>query len=140
MKVYTDASFDDKNKIAGIGVCIVDGYKQRTYAVWTKARTINEAELFAIHLGSILSEGKGVIYTDSQTAISYINNQVKEKPRTQEQWLNHKYCQYWAYQIRKRKISVEKIKGHLNHFQTHQLCNNMADILAKAGRAKFYER
>lgn len=140
MKIYTDASFDDRNKIAGIGICIVDGYKQKNYSVYTKARTINEAELFAIHLGSILSEGKGVIYTDSQTAVSYINNQIKDKPRTQDQWLNHKYCQYWAYQIRRRKISVEKIKGHKNYFQTHQLGNNMADLLSRAGRAKFYEK
>lgn len=140
MKVWTDASFDEKLGIAGIGIFIQDGQKQRTFAVNTKSRTINEAELFAIHLGSILSEGKGVIYTDSQTAIQYINNQIMDKPRTQAQWLNHKYCQYWACQIRKRGIQVEKIKGHLNYFQKHQLGNNMADILAKMGRAKFYEK
>lgn len=140
MKTYVDASLDEKRKIAGIGICIVDGYKQKTYSVYIKARTINEAELFAIHLGSILSEGKGIIYTDSATAISYIQHQIKDKPRTKEQWLNHKYCEYWAYQIRRRKIAVEKIKAHLNRYQTHQLGNNMADLLAKAGRAKFYER
>lgn len=140
MKIFTDASFDDKRKIAGIGICIQDGYKQRIFSIWTPARTINDAELYAIHIASILSEGRGVIYTDSQTAISYINDQIKDKPRTKEQYLNHMQCRYWASQIKRRKIQVEKIKGHKKLFQTHQLGNNLADLLARTGLAKYYER
>ncbi len=138
MIAYSDASYDEQKKVAGIGVYIKDGYRERVFSVWIKSRTVNEAELFAIHLASILTEGKAVIYTDSQTAISYINKEIKEKPRSKEQWLNHKYCQYWAAQINRRKINVRKIKGHLKLFQEHQLGNNMADLLAKKGRAKFY--
>lgn len=82
IKAYTDASFDEKRGIAGIGVVIKDGLKERVFSVWTKARAVNDAELFAIHLASILTEGKGIIYTDSQTAISYINGEIKDKPRT----------------------------------------------------------
>lgn len=140
MKIYTDASFDEKRKIAGIGICIEDNYKQRIFSLWTKARTINDAELYAIHIASILSEGRGIIYTDSQTAISYIKGEIKDKPRTKEQYLNHMQCKYWAAQIKRRKIQVEKIKGHKKVYQTHQLGNNMADLLARAGRAKYYEK
>ena len=140
MKIYTDSSFDNKNGIAGIGVLIINGQKRRSISTWIKCRTNNEAELFAIHLASILTHGNGVIYTDSQTAISYINKEIKDKPRTKEQFLNHKYCEYWAYQIRKREIQVDKIKAHTNNFQTHYIHNRQADLLANEGRAKFYEQ
>ena len=140
IKAYTDASFDEKRGIAGIGVVIKDGLKERVFSVWTKARAVNDAELFAIHLASILTEGKGVIYTDSQTAISYINGEIKDKPRTREQYLNHKQCEFWAYQIRRRGVAVEKIKAHQHNMQVHSLGNRMADLLAQTGRGKFYER
>lgn len=141
MKIYTDASFDEKRGIAGIGILIRNGMKERTYSVWMKARTNNEAELFAIHLAAILSEGKGTIYTDSQTAISYIKNEIKDKPRTPEQYINHKHCEFWAYQIRRRKeLVIEKIKAHENKFQLGCIGNRRADLLAQEGRAKFYAR
>lgn len=140
MKAYCDASFDDKKGIAGIGVVIENGSKRRVVSNWIKARSNNEAELFAIHLASILTEGKGEIYTDSQTAISYINGEIKDKPRTREQYIRHKFCEFWAYQIRKCGITVEKIKAHQHKFQTHSMGNRMADLLANEGRAKFYER
>lgn len=138
MQIYCDASFDEKNNIAGIGISIIDGQKRRTFSNWIKVRTINEAELFAIYLAGILSEGKGNIYTDSQVAISYIENNIKEKNRTKEQFLNHKYCEYWAYKIRKKGIHPEKIKAHQKVFQLHPMGNRMADLLANEGRAKFY--
>lgn len=140
MKAYVDASFDDKRKIAGVGIFIKDGQKERVFSVWTRAKAINDAELFAIHLASILLQGQGVIYTDSQTAISYINNQIKDKPRTHEQYLNHMQCRYWAKQISRRGIQVEKIKGHVKNFNKHFIGNNLADLLAKGGRSQFYER
>lgn len=140
IKAYCDSSFDDKKGIAGIGITIIDGQKRRTICNWIKCRTNNEAELFAIHLSSILTHGKGIIYTDSQTAISYINKEIKDKPRTKEQYLNHKHCEYWAYQIRRRGVKIEKIKAHTHNFQTHYIHNRQADLLAREGRAKFYER
>lgn len=140
MKTYCDASFDDKNKVAGIGIVVDDGYKRRTFAVFTKARTNNEAELFAIHIASILNEGKGVIYTDSMNAIQMIKGDIRDKQRTREQWINYKHCMFWAVQIRRRKIKVEKIKAHSTQFKTHLMGNNLADCLAREGRSKFYER
>ncbi|MBE6445253.1 MAG: hypothetical protein E7019_04275 [Alphaproteobacteria bacterium] len=139
MIIYCDSSFDERNKIAGVGITIVDGQKRRTFSNWVKARTNNEAELFAIYLAGILSGGKGTIYTDSQVAISYIENTIKDKNRTREQFLNHKYCEYWAYHIRKMGIIPQKIKAHQHVFQTHSMGNRMADLLANEGRAKYYE-
>lgn len=139
MKIYTDASFDQKEGIAGIGILIKDGLKERVHSTWTKANNINEAELFAIYIAGILSEGRGTIYTDSQSAISYINNEVKEKPRTKEQYLNYMQCKFWASKINKLgNISIEKIKAHEHKFQIHSLGNRRADLLAQEGRSKFY--
>lgn len=139
VKAYCDSSYDEKRGIAGIGVVIYNGSKRSVVANWIKAQSNNEAELFAIHLASILTEGKGVIYTDSQTAISYIKGEIKDKPRTREQYIRHKHCEYWAYQIRKRGIIPEKIKAHQNYFQTHYIGNRLADLLAQEGRSKYYE-
>ena len=110
------------------------------YSNWIKAHSNNEGELFAIHLASILTEGKGEIYTDSQVAISYIKGEIKDKPRTKEQYIRHKHCEFWAYQIRRRGIMPEKIKAHQKVYQTHSIGNRLADLLANEGRAKFYER
>lgn len=140
IKAYTDSSYDEKRKIAGIGIVIEKGQKRKITSTWIKAQSNNEAELFAIHLASILTEGKGVIYTDSQTAISYIKGEIKDKPRTKEQYIRHKHCEFLAYQIRRRGIMPEKIKAHQHKFQTHSMGNRMADLLANEGRAKFYER
>lgn len=140
MKAYCDASFDDKKCIAGIGITIIDGQKRRMYSSWIKAKTINEAELFAIHLAGILISANGEIYSDSQTAISYVKGEIKPKVRSPEQYINHKRCEFWAYQIRNRGIIPEKIKAHENIFQVHSIGNRMADLLAREGRAKFYDR
>lgn len=140
IKAYCDSSFDEKRGIAGIGIVIENGSKRRIVSHWVKVKSNNEAELAAIHITSILTEGKGVIYTDSQTALSYIEGNIKDKPRTKEQYIRHKHCEYYAYQIRKRGIKVEKIKAHQKLLQTHSLGNRLADLLANEGRAKFYER
>ena len=140
IKAYCDSSFDEKQGIAGIGVIVEDGSKRRMVSNWIKARSNNEAELFAIYLADILTEGKGTIFTDSQTAISYIECDIKEKPRTREQFIRHKYCEYWACLIRKRNIRPQKIKAHQKVFQTHSIANRFADLAANEGRAKFYER
>ena len=140
MKTYCDSSFDEHKGVAGIGVTVIDGEKRRTYSAWIKANSNNEAELFAIHLASILCEGKGIIYTDSQCALNYIRGDVKDKPRTREQYINHKYCEYWAKQIQRRGIAAEKIKAHQKGFDVHSMGNRIADLLANEGRAKFYAR
>ena len=140
VKAYCDSSFDERRQIAGIGIIIEQGTKKRVISNWIKARSNNEAELFAIHLAGILTENKGVIYTDSQVAIDYIEGRVKDKPRTKEQYMRHKQCEYWAYQIKRRDLAVKKIKAHQTVFQTHSMGNRLADLLANEGRAKYYER
>ena len=140
MKAYCDSSFDEKKGIAGIGIVIENGTKRRLVSNWIKARSNNEAELYAIYLACILTENNGVIYTDSQTAIEYIKHDIKDKPRNIEQYLRHKHCEYWALKIRKQNVKIEKIKAHQHVFQTHSLGNRFADLAANEGRAKFYER
>ena len=140
IKAYCDSSFDDKCGIAGIGIIIDNGIKRKLFSVWMQARSNNEAELFAIHLASILTAGEGIIYTDSQVAIDYVERGVKDKPRNHEQFIRHKCCEYWAYQIKRRGIQLEKIKAHQRVFQTHSIGNRFADLAANEGRAKFYER
>lgn len=140
IKAYCDSSFDEKNGIAGIGIVIENGSKRRVVSNWIKVKSNNEAELAAIHIASILTQGEGIIYTDSQTAISYVEGNIKDKPRTKEQFIRHKHCEYYAYQIRKRGIKIEKIKAHTHNFQIHSLGNRLADLLANEGRAKYYER
>ena len=38
------------------------------------------------------------------------------------------------------EVNIEKVKAHEKKYQKLSLGNNMADLLAKNGRAKFYER
>lgn len=139
IEAYTDATID-KRGIAGIGIVIIDNDKRKEYALFTKCRTINGAELQAIHLANILTHGQAKIYTDSQVAIFYINNQIKEKPRTHEQYLNHLECKYWAYQIRKSRIEVNKVKAHTGHHNEQAGNNKLADTLAMLGSLKYREK
>ena len=142
MKIYTDASYDDKKGIAGMGIVVCKGQNRITISNWGNFKSINEAELFAIYQGCILSGGEPCeIITDSQTALEYIERDIKDKPRTKEQYIRHKHCEFWAYKIRKFKnITFAKIKGHQHNFQTQSMGNRLADVLANEGRAKFYER
>lgn len=137
---YTDSSFDERQNVAGIGILVKEGEKERIYSTWIKAYSNNEAELFAIYLAGILAEQKGVIYTDSQVAIDYIQGNIKDKPRTREQYIRHRHCELVAYKIRRLGLDIGKLKGHRHVYQGHAIGNNIADLLAKAGRAKFYER
>ena len=139
IEAFTDATID-KRGIAGIGIVIIDNGRRKEYALFTKCRTINGAELHAIHLANILTHGQAKIYTDSQTAIFYINNQIKEKPRTREQYLNHLECKYWAYQIRKSYIEVCKVKAHTGHRNEQAANNKLADTLAMLGSLKYKEK
>lgn len=139
MEIYTDASFDEKRGVAGIGLLIRKGAKQTNISNWIPAPDNNYAELWAIYMASILMSGRdGVIYTDSQTALSYIKNEIKEKPRTKEQYERHQRMRLLAYKVRKLNPKVEKVKGHESKYQEKPLSNNMADLLAKFGRSKYY--
>ena len=142
MKIYTDASMDMNNNIAGIGILVCKGARRDFISNWVEAKSINEAELKAIEIACILSGGEPCeIITDSQTALQYIQKGIKDKPRTQEQYIRHKHCELVAYKIRKwDNVTFAKIKGHQDNFQTQSMGNRLADVLASEGRAKFYER
>lgn len=140
MEIWTDASFDQKRKVAGWGVVIKDGQKERNYSNWIPVENINLAEMFAIHTACVLSGGKEcTIYTDSQTALAYINGNVRDdKPRTKEQYYNHQRMKFWAYKIRKFNTNIEKVKAHQKNMHLPSLFNNESDINAKKGLGKFY--
>ena len=141
MEIFTDCSYDAKRKIAGIGILIKDGVKQKTISNWIPAPDNNFGEIWAVYLAGILMGGKeGTIYTDSQTALAYINNKVTEKPRTHEQYVRHQQMKLMGYKIRKLGIKAEWVKGHVHNFQKDAISNSLADLLAKQGRSKFYSR
>ena len=141
MEIFCDSSFDDKNKIAGIGLLIKDGVKQRAISNWVKAPNNNFGEIWAIYQAAILMGGKdGVIYTDSQSALAYVENRVREKPRSKEQYENHQRMRLMGYKIRKLGVKVEWVKGHDKQMKNSSLSNNMADLLAKMGVTKFHNR
>lgn len=139
MEIFCDCSFDSKNKVAGIGLLIKDGVKQKTISNWIQAPDNNFGEIWAVYQAAILMGGRdGVIYTDSQTALAYIQNKVKDKPRTREQYENHQRMRLMGYKIRKLKANVEWTRGHVGNFQQKSVDNALADCLAKQGRSKFY--
>lgn len=139
MEIFCDCSFDSKNKIAGIGLLIKDGVKQRTISNWIQAPDNNFGEIWAVYQAAILMGGRdGVIYTDSQTALAYVQDRVKDKPRTREQYENHQRMRLMGYKIRKLKANVEWTKGHVGNFKQKSVDNALADCLAKQGRSKFY--
>lgn len=139
MEIFCDCSFDSKNKIAGIGLLIKDGVKQKTVSNWIQAPDNNFGEIWAVYQAAILMGGRdGVIYTDSQNALAYVQNRVKDKPRTREQYENHQRMRLMGYKIRKLKANVEWTKGHVGNFKQKSVDNALADCLAKQGRSKFY--
>ena len=142
MKIFTDASYDDKRKIAGIGIYIVKGASNRTISHWIETDNVNHAELWAIYQASILGSCRDcTIYTDSLTAIQYVEGREKpDKLRTREQYIRHKQMQFLAYQIRRLKPNLQWTKGHKKYYQENAIGNQIADNLSKLGRAKFYEK
>lgn len=141
MKIFVDASLDEKRGVAGIGIYVVRGASHRAISQWFRTDDVNEAELWGIYQAAILGHGKDcTIYTDSQTALSYVQKTVKDKPRTVEQFFRHKRMEWLACQVRRLNPKVEWIRGHCKYFQELPIGNNVADMMAKDGRRKFYEQ
>lgn len=139
MKIFVDASLDEKRGVAGIGLFVKRGASSRAISNWYKTDDVNEAELWGIYQASILGHGKDcTIYTDSMTALAYVNREVKDKPRTVEQYFRHKKMEWLACQIRRLKPKVEWVRGHCKYYQELPIGNNVADMMAKNGRAKYY--
>jgi ribonuclease HI len=142
MRIFVDGSYDDKRKVGGWGLIKEHhGHFGKPISNYGKFDSINETELFAIYEACILSGGAECeIITDSQTALSYIKGEIKDKPRTHEQYIRHKHCEFWACKIRKfTNCTFTKQKAHQSHYQRKSLGNRMADLSAKDGLAKFYE-
>ena len=142
MKCYVDSSFDDKRKVAGIGIVIQNGEKQQVYSHWIPCNSNNYGELWAVYIASILTHGKqGVIYTDSECALAYLENRINpERPRTQAQYIEHQKMRVLAYKVNRLHPNVQKVKAHTRQFKFLAIGNAMADLCAKNGRAKFYAR
>lgn len=143
--IYTDSSYNEANQVAGIGCVAIEGEKRRIFSTYHKLSSNNEGELFAIWYALLIYPNKPVkVYTDSQTAISYINGNVREdKPLTLKQRENRARLRILAYkinQLRKNNPSfqIEHIKAHTNRYQVHYIQNQIADLLAKEGIAKFF--
>lgn len=140
MRVYCDSAYNDRLKVAGIGIVIQKDGHERTYSYFVKCASNNLGELYAIKLAGIIAEGKGIIYTDSMHAINYIKgNFNKDKPRTLAQYIEMKRNELVAYEIRAQQLQIEHIKGHQHNFQLHSMGNRLADLLAKRGIAKYIE-
>ena len=138
MDIFTDCSYNSKLGIAGIGIYIKDGVKQRAVSNWIPAPDNNYGEIFGIYIAGILMGGKdGTIYTDSQTAMAYINDAVKEKPRNKEQYERHQRMRLIGYKIRKLGVKVAWVKGHQHNLQKMAVDNSLADNFAKQGISKY---
>lgn len=139
IEVYVDSSFDDKRGVAGIGIVVQKGLKQRIISTFLHCPSNNYGELFAIYLGAILTHGQGIIYTDSEAALKYINGEINpNKPRTKEQYYNYQMMKVLAYKINLLKPNVQKVKAHTGQMKFLSIGNAMADILSKQGRVKYY--
>lgn len=141
IKAFVDASYDNAKKVCGIGIFIQDGVKQRTVSNWLQTDSNNYGELWAIYTACILLHGKdATVYTDSQTALQYLTTGVKDKPRTREQYIRHRNMQVLAYKIKKLGVAVSKVKAHQRTCNSSATSNNVADMLARLGRSKYYEK
>ena len=139
MIAYCDSSFDDKRGVAGIGIVIQDGEKQRIFSNWIHCKSNNYGELWAIYITAILTSGQATIYTDSESALAYINNKINpDRPRTQAQYIEHQKMRVLAYKVNRLHPKVEKVKAHTRQFKFLSIGNALSDLLAKQGRAKFY--
>lgn len=140
MRVFCDSSFDQKRNLCGIGIYIENGQHHHTISHTIPATDNNVGEIWAVYIAAILSFGKDcTIYTDSITAIAYINNRQNDtKERTPAQQHLHDLLKTYGYKIRVLRPRVAWTKGHQHKFQEIALGNGIADLLAKYGRAKYY--
>lgn len=139
-RIFCDSSFDEKRQVCGIGIYIENGQHHHTISHSIPATDNNIGEIWAVYIAAILSFGAGyTIYTDSITALAYINNQQNEtKERTPTQQRLHNILKTYGHKIRVLRPTVQWTKGHQHKFQEIALGNGMADLLAKYGRARYY--
>lgn len=143
MNIWCDSSYDEARKIAGIGIIAErNGVFGKPISFWHRCEDNNEGELFAIYISAVKSGGEPcTIYSDSQMAIDYINGTYQPKqPMSEKRLKQHIKMRMLAHKIRKvsDNISFEWTKGHRQVYQKKSLGNNICDLMAKMGRAKYY--
>lgn len=132
MEIFCDCSYNEKKKVAGIGLLIKEDGEEIRLSNWIPAEDNNFGEMWAVYQAAIIMGGrKGTIYTDSQTALSFIRGKKKMKPMTHRQYLNYQRLRLLGYKIRRLHPNVKWVKGHSSCRE-----NNVADILARAGAEK----
>lgn len=140
IKIYTDSSFNEKYRVAGIGVVIQNGPDKKVLNNSIKVSNNNIGEMCAIWYALNIARrysGPIEIYTDSQTAINYINGFTpKNKELTLEQKINRLELKKWAYRINKIKpddCQIIHVKAHTGKYSDHAINNAIADLAAKNG-------
>ena len=148
IQVYTDASYSEKDKIAGVGVVVQKGTKRVLYSNYFSAKTSNEGELKAIWFACQICLGKEIeLHTDSQSALTFLAGEENpDRPRSREAWENFQTCRFWAKKIHYdarlagTKVTFFKVKAHQKNYSSEPICNNrLADDLAREGLGKFYK-
>lgn len=133
-QIWCDGSFNSKTHEAGLGILIREyvqhGFKETRIHLKCKAKDNNQAELIAIynslqHLKHLPNDEPLFIVTDSQTAISTIQN-PDNKP--------DKY-KYYGNLIREnltgRKWKIYHKKAHTKKQDRYSLLQAVSDRLAK---------
>ena len=139
IEAYCDSSYDEKKKIAGIGIVIKEGEKQRMLSNWIPCGSNNYGELWAVYIASILIGDKGVIYTDSECALAYLDGRINpDRPRTHRQYIEHQNMRVLAYKVNRLHPNVQKVKAHTRQMKFLSIGNAMADLCAKQGKCKYF--
>lgn len=134
MQIWVDASFNYKNKEAGLGILIrqliKDGVKETRINLKTKAEDNNQAELLAIY--NALQHIKGspknepiFIITDSKIAIDSILHPETKKDKYREiaeRIRSMLYCDKWK---------IYHKKAHTGNKDRYSIRQAITDRLAK---------
>lgn len=144
INIYTDSSFNDKYRVAGVGVVMDFGVEKKMFKNCFNLPNNNTGELAAIWFALSIARKYNppfIIYTDSQTAIDYINGVAeKKKELTAEQLKNRLELKKWAYRIKKimpNDCQIIHIKAHTGHHNDHATNNDHADKEAKNAVYKY---
>lgn len=142
MLLFTDASHGYKPLMSGVGIVLIDKYKEYNAGAYTnQCKDNNIAEVSAVAFGlKYCSDNKIfdkssdktlTIITDSAYTIQRIRD--KTPPRTEEE---KKYLQYIHNFMKNSKFKIKflQIKGHVHDGTKFAHYNNVADQIAKEYR------
>lgn len=134
MKIFVNTSLD--KDIIGIGLYVEDKNNNQTISQYYKTNDINEAELWGIYQASILGYGKDcIIFTNSKTAIKYIQKEYKNEAKTKEEYMQNKKCEYLSYKIRRLKTKIKYTHEYINSNEL-PWGNTVSNYLAQKSKEK----